>query len=187
MWRRILFFIACLVGYMASTSNFMGFNDYREEFIIGVLIIAFIDFTYSLVKKFKRYTLIETKYDILFRGINLIFGLICLWFIIKNWSLFFDFGWILMLFSFLGITSGIVYQNSIQLRKDKKRLTVNYKHRSEKTIETLEYISIIGDRITLKNYEKVIEINDIKQSDRSKMVIAQFFKDNYPEIRLIKE
>lgn len=184
IWNRILIFMAVIVGLIAAEINVFGFNEYKKQIIIGLLGIVFIDYLFGTIKTFRQYTLIQTKFDWIFRFSNLIVGAVAIGFLIPNWIHFFDFGWILLLFGFLGLISGIVYQNSIQIRKKATELIIKYKHRDEKKISNPDFIIYEKDKITIGEKDRFIEINDLKRTEKNKRLVTDFFRINYPEIKL---
>jgi len=184
IWSRILTFIAVIVGLIAANINAFEINEYKKEIIIGLLGIVLIDYSFTTIQRFRKYTFIQTKFDWIFRLANLIVGITALGFLIPNWEYFFDFGWILLLFGFLGLLSGIVYQNSIQIRKKDTELIIKYKHRNEKVLSNIDSIVYQTDKITIGEQDRFIEINDLRDTGKNKRLITDFVKVNYPEIDL---
>jgi uncharacterized membrane protein YedE/YeeE len=97
------------------------------------------------------------------------------------------FAWFFLLFAFISLTNAIVYQYSIQLRKRSETLIINYKQRRKITIKYLDSVILRSDKIILSEQERVVEINDLKNTEKNRTNISDFFKENYPDIRLIME
>ena len=181
---RILIFIAVIVGMIAAEINVFGINEYKKEIIIGLLGLVLIDFSISTIKRYRAFMFLQTKFDLFFRLANLTVGIVAIGFLIPNWVYFFDFGWILLLFGFLGLFSGIAYQNSIQIRKKTSDLIIKYKHRNEKVIQNFDTLVYGENELTIGDGQRLIEINDIKNTERNTRLVVEFFKGNYPELEL---
>ena len=184
IWSKILTFIAAIIGMISADINIFGINEYKKELIIGLLGIVFIDYSFSMIQRFRKYTFIQTKFDWIFRLANLIVGSVAIGFLILNWIYFFDFGWILLIFGFLGLTSGIIYQNSIQIRKKTTELIIKYKHRNEKTISNPESLIYEKGKITIRENDRCVEIYDLKNTEKNKSSVIEFFRVNYPKIEI---
>ena len=184
--KKILVNLTIILVIIASQLNWFGLGDFKIEILIGILGIALIDHSISLIIKFRKYTLIQTKYDIIFRITNIVIGLAGAGFLFWYWDDFYDFGWLFLIIGLLSLVNGIAYQNSIQLRKKASDLIINYKHRTEKTIENLDSIVYEPSKITFGEKDRFIEVNDIKETHRNQRLLTEFFRINYPNIKIIK-
>lgn len=180
---RLLILFAVIVGIIAAKINIWGFHEFKKQIIVGILGVVFIDYLYTTIKTFRKYTLIQTKFDWIFRLSNLIIGVVAIGFLIPNWIHFFNFGWILLLFGFLGLISGIAYQNSIRIRKASTELIIKYKHRNEKKISNPDSLILENNKITIGEKDRFIEINDFKKTEKNNRLITDFFRIYYPEIK----
>ena len=184
--KKILIYLAIIVAIIAIIENWFGIGEYKIEILLGIFGIALIRHSIGLIIKFRKYTLIKTKYDIIFRLINLLIGLAGAGFLIWYWEDFYDFGWLFLFIGLIGLVNGIAYQNSIQLRKKATQLIINYKHRTEKIIDNLDSIVYETGKITFGEKDRFIEVNDIKETNRNQRLLTEFFKINYPNVEIIQ-
>ncbi|MCT4636076.1 MAG: hypothetical protein N4A72_00075 [Bacteroidales bacterium] len=180
---RILITIACIIGAVEGEIEY----EYKREVLIGLLIFTVIDHCISIIRVFRNYTLLQTSYDIIFRAGNLVLGCTMVVFFIISINHLLYFAWFFLLFAFISLTNAIVYQYSIQLRKRSETLIINYKQRRKITIKYLDSVILRSDKIILSEQERVVEINDLKNTEKNRTNISDFFKENYPDIRLIME
>ena len=102
IWNKLIVCIASLGGAIAGGIKVFGLEEFKNEIIIGILIVSTADSIISTIQKFRRFTLLQTRYDIVFRIFNLTIGFIAIVFFIENMNYFFNFGWILLLTRQLG-------------------------------------------------------------------------------------
>ncbi len=187
IWNKLIVCIASLGGAIAGGIKVFGLEEFKNEIIIGILIVSTADSIISTIQKFRRFTLLQTRYDIVFRIFNLTIGFIAIVFFIENMNYFFNFGWILLLIGLLGLFKGLFYQNSIQLRKKSSQLIIKYKNRSEKIIDELDSVIYSIDKIVLVEKDRVIEINDLKNTKNNINKTIIFFEKYNPDVALIQK
>ncbi len=176
-------FILVLIAALASLVQH-NFNGYKTEFLFGLFVLIMFDFGIGAFLSFKKTTMIRTKYDIFLQLVYLVFGLIFGFLSIKYWSNEGSSNWLSIIFSFLGLANGIIYQNSVQLKKTNLGLIINYRQRDKKIIDNPDSVEFSDQVLKISEVDRIIEIYSIKHSEKNINKITKFFLENYPNINL---
>ncbi|MFA9388568.1 MAG: hypothetical protein ACERKD_02090 [Prolixibacteraceae bacterium] len=184
--RGIIVLLSVFVGMVVVRNDFFGFEEYKKEIILGVIGFLFLDYAVDRMLKFYGWTYLKTKYDLFFRISNVVIGLILLGFTIRYKDYFFDFAWFLSVLGSVGLANGIAYQNSIQLRKRSNKLIVKYKYRDTKEFDSIDSIVYESGKITFTEQQRIVEVNDLKDSEKNVRLLNEFLSKNYPDVLRIK-
>ena len=169
-----------------SGSHFFPAFDHHKVLIIAILTtLVLIDYTISIALRLSRYVMLQTKSDIYFRLLNILIGIagILSFIYFRKQDLF--TAWLSSVVGFVGLINGIAYQNSIQFRNKSNRLVFDYLCRPEKVIENPDFVEFNNNRLTLRDKDRVIEINNLKNTEKNKKLLAGFFKREFPHAELI--